>query len=92
MKRPFKPLHKITVNKPVRPLYQIASDIRCDWGRNMYFGAVPYFKAMEGMDKITDMYGCESAKDIVLYFLSNASGWKGKKAKEIKAELRAMCK
>ena len=82
----------VKVVKPVRPLYQIASDIRNDWGRNMYFGAVPYFKAMEGMDKITDMYGCDSAKSIVLYFLSNASTWKGEKAREIKAELKAMCK
>jgi hypothetical protein len=32
----------------------------------------------------------DTAKSIVLYFLSNASSWRGEKAKSIKAELKKM--
>lgn len=84
-------------NTQVRPLYEIAAEIRKEWrDKNgkpaMNFGAVPYFKAMECLDKITDMYGMDSAKSIVLYFLSNASSWRGDNAKRIKTELKAMVK
>lgn len=74
-----------------RPLYEIANEIRKDW-KNVYFGAVPYLDAMFSLDKITDNYGMDSAKSIVLYFLSNASSWRGDNAKRIKTELKAMCK
>jgi hypothetical protein len=33
-------------------------------------------------------YGMDSAKSIVLYFLSNATTYRGAKAKELKAELK----
>ena len=79
-----------TTSTSVRPLYVIAQEIRKDWGSKMYFGAVPYFKAMETLDKITDNYGFDSGKSIVLYFLSNAQTWRGTKAKEIKAELKKL--
>jgi hypothetical protein len=75
-----------------RSLNTIAQEIRKDWGSRMYFGAVPYFKALESLDQVTDQYGCDSGKSIVLYFLSNASTWRGDCAKRIKAELKAMCK
>ena len=75
-----------------RSLYEICQDIRKDWGSKMYFGAVPYFKAMESLDNVGQDYGCDSGKSIVLYFLSNASTWRGETAKRIKAELKAMCK
>jgi hypothetical protein len=78
-------------NGIVRPLHEIASEIRKDW-KNVYFGAVPYLDAMRSLDKITDNYGMDSAKDIVLYFLSNASTWRGDNAKRIKAELKTMTK
>ena len=41
-----------------------------------YFGAVPYLEAME----------------TVLYFLANATTWRGETARRIKAELKSMCK
>ena len=75
-----------------RPLNVICQDIRKDWGSKMYFGAVPYFKAMESLDNVNQNYGMDSGKSIVLYFLSNASTWRGETAKRIKAELKAMCK
>lgn len=74
-----------------RPLYQIAAEIKKDW-KNVYFGAVPYLNAMQTLDSIDGQYMFDSAKSIVLYFLSNASTWRGETAKRIKAELKAMCK
>jgi len=72
-----------------RPLYEIAHDIRKDW-KNPYFGAKPYLDAMATLDSIEDNYGLDSAKSIVLYFLGNASTWRGETAKAIKKELKAM--
>ncbi len=76
---------------PARPLYVIANEIRKDW-KKVYFGAVPYLDAMSCLNSINDNYGMDSAKMIVLYFLSNASTWRGETAKAIKAELKAMAK
>lgn len=77
-----------------RPLYTIASEIKKDWRatskNGIYFGAVPYLDAMSSMDKISDNYGYDSGKSIVIYFLANAQTWRGLKAKEIKAELKKM--
>ena len=70
-----------------RNLSIIAREIKNDW-KNVYFGAVPYLQAMQALDHINDSFGCDSAKSIVLNFLSNASTWRGPKAKEIKAELK----
>lgn len=73
-----------------RPLWEIASEINHDWKR-MYFGAQPYHQAMLRLDKITDNYYEDSAKSIVLYFLANASTWRGETARRIKKELKDMC-
>jgi hypothetical protein len=70
-----------------RPLRVIAREIRADWDPPNY-AAVPYLAAMLSLDRITDRYGLDSAESIVLYFLSNASTWKGETARRIKAELR----
>lgn len=74
-----------------RPIYEIAKEIRKDW-KNIYFGAVPYVDAMQELNQITDKYYLDSAKSIILYFLANASSWRGETAKRIKAELKAMAK
>jgi hypothetical protein len=47
---------------------------------------------MYSLDKITDNYGCDSAKSIIAYFLCNASSWRGDVAKRVKAELNKMIK
>jgi len=75
----------------VRPLAVIAQDILDHWA-SVYFGAVPYLEAMGRLDKITDMYGADDAESIVMYFLSNATGWRGPDARRIKAELKSMLK
>ena len=72
-----------------RSLSTIAHEILRDW-KKPYFGAVPYIRAMTELDSVRDTYIAESGKSIVLYFLSNASSWRGDKAKAIKAELKAM--
>lgn len=76
---------------------QLAFLIHRDWRKQsktgqIYFGAVPYLEAMHTMDKITDNYGSDSGKSIVLYFLSNATTWKGETARNIKKELQKRCK
>ena len=79
------------MTKQARPLHEIAQEIKTDWNK-VYFGAVPYLDAMETLNSIDDNYGMDSAKSIVLYFLSNASTWRGEVARTIKKELKAMCK
>lgn len=76
-----------TNNQTVRSLSEIANEIRKDW-KNVHFAAKPYLSAMSCLNSINDNYGMDSAKSIVLYFLSNASTWRGEKAKAIKAELK----
>tara|TARA_R110000868_G_scaffold263878_1_gene522492 strand:+ start:607 stop:864 length:258 start_codon:yes stop_codon:yes gene_type:complete len=83
-------------NTTQRSLYEIAKEIRKDWKatakNGIYFGAVPYLDAMATLDKPTDKYGMDSAKSIILYFLSNATSWRGETAKRVKLELKAMSK
>jgi hypothetical protein len=72
-----------------RSLNTIAKDIRKDWTKPNY-AAVPYLDAMLHLNTIHDAYYYDNASDIVRYFLSNATTWKGETARAIKAELRAM--
>jgi hypothetical protein len=74
-----------------RNLSVIAKEISKDWS-NVYFGAVPYLRAMRTLDTVNDSYGMDSAKSIVMYFLANASTWRGEKAREIKKELNKLIK
>ena len=74
-----------------RPLYLIAKEIREDW-KSVYFGAVPYLDALLRLDQITDQYYSDDADDVVRYFLSNATSWRGETAKRIKAELNTILK
>jgi hypothetical protein len=76
-------------NQMHRPIYEIAREIKKDWAKP-FFGAVPYLAAMRELNKITDDYGYDSAQSVVLYFLANASTWRGENAKRIKAELKKM--
>lgn len=75
-----------------RPLYEIAREIRKDWGAKVNYAAKPYLEAMGSLDSIEDNYINDSGRSVVLYFLSNASTWRGEVAKRVKAELKAMAK
>lgn len=70
-----------------RALFEIAEDIRRTW-KAPHYAAVPYLEAMGGLLSVGDVYGFDSAKSIVLYFLSNASTWRGADARRIKSELK----
>jgi ssDNA-binding Zn-finger/Zn-ribbon topoisomerase 1 len=83
---------EITSSRKVgRALYEIADEIRRDWG-TVNFAAEPYLDAMSQIDSINDVYFADDARSIVMYFLNNAKSWSGPKAKEIKDELRSMVK
>lgn len=72
-----------------RPLSAIFAEVRRLWLRP-YFGAVPYIQALSGLDSIDDDYGADDARSLVLYFLANATTWRGEDARRIKAELKAL--
>lgn len=73
----------------MRNISAIACEIKRDWTKPNY-AAIPYINAMRVISDINDKYGYDDARSIVRYFLSNASSWRGDKAKAIKAELKAM--
>jgi hypothetical protein len=75
-----------------RPLYVIATEIRKDWGSKVNYAAKPYLEAMGSLSSVADSYYHDTAKSVVLYFLANASSWRGDTAKRVKAELRGMIK
>jgi len=77
--------------KQLRPISLIAKEIKWNW-QNIYFGAVPYLDAMMSLDSIDEMYGMDSAKSVVLYFLANARTWRGDIARRIKKELNELVK
>jgi len=81
----------VKTTTPVRPLHVIANEIRNDW-KKVYFGALPYLNAMQLLETINDNFYEDTADSIVLYFLSNASTWRGDTARRVKAELKAICK
>jgi len=74
-----------------RPVYKIANEILNDW-KAPYFGARPYLAAMLTINNELENYGQDTAKSIILYFLSNASAYRGDKAKQLKAELKNLIK
>ena len=67
------------MSQQTRPLYEIAREIKKDW-QKVYFGAVPYLDAMLTLNKVSDNFYEDSGKSIVLYFLSNASSYRGENA------------
>lgn len=82
---------KLAENLPTMSIAQIARSIQADWssrGKGVNFSAVPYLEAMHSLGTVTDDYGADSGKSIVLYFLSNAGSYRGLLAKMFKAELR----
>jgi hypothetical protein len=72
-----------------RSIRSIALDIRREWIKVNY-AAKPYLDAMLELNSINDKYGFDNARSIILYFLSNASSFRGERAKALKAELKAL--
>ena len=74
-----------------RPINVIALDIEFNW-KNISPHARPYLNAMLEMNRIDEPYLYErDCKMTLLYFLSNAQGWRGEDARRVKKELNAMC-
>jgi ssDNA-binding Zn-finger/Zn-ribbon topoisomerase 1 len=66
---------------------EIASLVDSDWKRVNY-GAKPYLDAMFSLGDVDEMYGLDTGRSIVAYFLSNANTWRGDVAKAVKIELK----
>lgn len=83
--------HNVSILGSARPryVYEIAGEIRRDWV-NVYFGAKPYIDAMFSLRATSDKYGADEGRTIILYFLANASTWRGETARRIKKELKSM--
>lgn len=80
---------------PVRPIREITKDIEADiaagnWSRSASAYARPYLRAMKELGSVSDKYLLDSGRSVVLYFLSNASTWRGDVARKIKNELRSI--
>ena len=72
-----------------RLICEIAKDIKKDWVKiNPY--ALAYLKPMLELCTVDDRYGFDDARSVCLYFLSNASGYRGGRAKELKGELKSL--
>jgi hypothetical protein len=69
-----------------RSICDVAKDIKAQW-KKVYFGAVPYLDAMMLLTDADSSYGLDSAKEVVLYFLSNAASFRGPAAVQLKNEL-----
>jgi hypothetical protein len=74
-----------------RSISSIAYDIKRAWAKP-YFGAKPYLDAMTQLNNINDKYFHDDAKSVIMYFLANASTFRGNDAKVLKAELKEMLK
>jgi hypothetical protein len=72
-----------------RPINVIAKDIQAAWP-NVNPCAEPYLQGMLSPRSVTleDRYGYDDVKTLVLYFLSNASSFRGEQARKLKAELK----
>lgn len=71
----------------MRNISLIAMEIDEDW-RAVNYAAKPYLDAMFSLNSIKDAFHMDPGSSIVAYFLSNASAWRGPKAREIKKELK----
>lgn len=71
-----------------RPISAIARDIRKAWPKP-YFGAVPYLNAMLQIESANDAFYEEDGRTQIIYFLGNATSFRGPEAKALKAELKA---
>lgn len=74
-----------------KPLSYIAEIIRVNWNNPSPY-AVPYINAMAQLRSINDNYYADSAKSVVMYFLCNATGWRGDTARLVKAHLKKAVK
>lgn len=76
-----------------RSISTIAREIQTEWSKTksgVHYTAKPYLDALKHLDTIKDSFYEDDAKGVIIYFLSNASSYRGPVAKAHKAELRAI--
>ena len=75
---------------PHRRLSDIASEVLETWRHNHvdHPRARPHVEAMLSLNRVTENYGPDTGRSVVLYFLTNAQAWRGPTARRIKSELR----
>ncbi len=78
-----------------RSIAVIAADVRKHWRKkdgspNVNYAAEPYLAAMRELNSIEDDYYADTAQSVVMYFLANATAFRGEDARRIKAELKAL--
>ena len=73
-----------------RTLSEIAKDILTAWKKPSPY-AMPYLKAMLTINSSDPnaAYYADSARSLVVYFLANASTFRGEEARRLKAEIHA---
>lgn len=69
----------------MRTIQEIAAEIARTWVKPNY-AAKPY------LDYMVDPWGADSPRSAAMYFLSNASTWRGPDAQRLKSELKAASK
>jgi hypothetical protein len=79
-----------TINERVT-VSEIAYAIAKDWN-NVSPYALDYLNAMKDIQDINGSYYADSAKSVVMYFLANASSYRGDNARAYKALLKDMVK
>jgi hypothetical protein len=79
-----------TLNERVT-VSEIAHAIAKDW-QNISPYAKDYLNAMKEITDINGSYYADNAKSVVLYFLANASSYRGENARAYKALLKDMVK
>ena len=79
-----------TLNERVS-VSEIAYAIAKDW-KNISPYAKDYLNAMKEITDIEGDYYADSAKSVVMYFLANASSYRGDNARAYKSLLKAMVK
>ena len=79
-----------TLNERVS-VSEIAYAIDKDWA-NVSPYAKDYLNAMKTISNVEDNYYADSAKSVILYFLANASSYRGDNARAYKSLLKAMVK
>ena len=86
-----KQMIKNKQQEQTRPDHIIAAEIEQTWPKVNY-AARPYLDAMHSLINVNDKFGLDSARSIIMYFLSNASTWRGDDARRIKKELNRLIK
>ncbi len=79
-----------TLNERVT-VSEIAHAIAKDW-TNVSPYAADYLNAMKEIRSVEDNYYADSAKSVIMYFLANASSYRGDNARAYKALLKEMIK